>query len=562
MMRSLFSGVAGLKVHQTRMDVIGNNIANINTIGFKGGRATFSDMFSQLQRGAASPTENRGGVNPRQIGLGVDVESIDLIFTDASPQQTGKNTDLALAGNGLFVLKAGEQSYYTRNGAFSFDETGYYVMPGNGLRVQGWNATDEGIINTNGLATDILVPVGKTMEAVATDQINYQGNLNKETLTIKSIQPTATTGGDETLVETTDDSGAITSVNVDSTNVMSATITLSDDSQVHVTSGYYEVGKSIPITTLATIYDSLGGKHQVTILIDKAPQIGVSETPPTDAAAAETVRTGYTYTTGGVTYPVTKNDNTYTYVDNQGRTQTLTEEQMADPDAFKDVQVYDNRWRAYIAPGEGLKGPADENFANTYTHVEADGSSIVGTMNQIDALYFSDTGQYISNGTDTSASITFEYSNGNGAAEQQATIDFSFLSQYANNTTSFPSTNGNTSGVLQGLAIDQNGVITGTYTNGLNRAEAQIAIAQFSNAAGLTKVGTTIYQESNNSGEANVKTVGDFGLTVLSSALEMSNVDLASEFADMIITQRGFQANSKMTTVADEMLETVVNMKR
>ena len=559
MMRSLFSGVAGLKVHQTRMDVIGNNIANINTIGFKGGRATFSDMFSQLQRGAASPTENRGGVNPRQIGLGVDVESIDLIFTDASPQQTGKNTDLALAGNGLFVLKAGEQSYYTRNGAFSFDETGYYVMPGNGLRVQGWNATAEGIINTNGLATDILVPVGKTMEAVATDQINYQGNLNKETLTIKSIQPTATTGGDENLVETTDaTTGAITSVNVDSTNVMSATITLSDDSQVHVTSGYYEVGKSIPITTLATIYDSLGGKHQVTILIDKAPQIGVSETPPTDAAAAETVRTGYTYTdpTSNITYPVTQNGTTYTYVDNQGRTQTLT------ADDVTPVQVYDNRWRAYIAPGEGTKGPADENFANTYTHVEADGSSIVGTMNQIDALYFSDTGQYISNGTDTGASITFEYSNGNGAAEQQATIDFSFLSQYANNTTSFPSTNGNTSGVLQGLAIDQSGIITGTYTNGLNRAEAQIAIAQFSNAAGLTKVGTTIYQQSNNSGEANIKTVADFGLTVLSSALEMSNVDLASEFADMIITQRGFQANSKMTTVADEMLETVVNMKR
>lgn len=560
MMRSLFSGVAGLKVHQTRMDVIGNNIANINTIGFKGGRATFSDMFSQLQRGATSPTENRGGVNPRQIGLGVDVESIDLIFTDASPQQTGKNTDLALAGNGLFVLKAGEQSYYTRNGAFSFDETGYYVMPGNGLRVQGWNATAEGIINTNGLATDILVPVGKTMEAVATDQINYQGNLNKETLTIKSIQPTATTGGDETLVETTDaDTGAITSVNVDTTNVMSATITLSDDSQIHVTSGYYEVGKSIPITTLATIYDSLGGKHQVTILIDKAPEIGLGAdtTQPTDAAAAETARTGYTYTdASGVTYPVTKNGETYTYVDNQGKTQTVAE------DDVDDKTVYDNRWRAYIAPGEGMKGPADASFANTYTHVEADGSSIVGTMNQIDALYFSDTGQYISNGTDTGASITFEYSNGNGAAEQQATIDFSFLSQYANNTTSFPSTNGNTSGVLQGLAIDQNGVITGTYTNGLNRAEAQIAIAQFSNAAGLTKVGTTIYQESNNSGEANVKTVGDFGLTVLSSALEMSNVDLASEFADMIITQRGFQANSKMTTVADEMLETVVNMKR
>lgn len=558
MMRSLFAGVSGLKVHQTRMDVTGNNIANINTIGFKGSRATFSDVFSQTQRGAASPTENRGGVNPRQIGLGVDVESIDLIFTDASPQQTGKNTDLALSGNGLFVLKAGEQSYYTRNGAFMFDEEGYYVMPGNGLRVQGWNAQD-GVINTNALATDILVPVGSTMQAVATDQINYQGNLNKETLTIKSIQPTTATGGDASLVETTDaTTGEITSVNVDTTNVMAATITLSDDSQVRVTSGYYEVGKSIPVTTLATIYDSLGGKHQVTLLIDKDPTS--TDANLTDAVAAETVRDAYTYTDPdtNITYSVTKNGDTYTYVDSSGATQTVT----TDAEGFNTIQVYDNRWRCYIAPGEGLKGPASDDFTNTFTHVETDGSSVVGTMSSINFLYFTDTGQFISNGQSELGSITFEYSNGNGAAEQQADISFSSLTQYANSTTSFPSTNGNTSGVLQGLTIDSNGIVTGTYTNGLSRAEAQIAVAQFSNSGGLAKVGTTIYQESNNSGEANIKTIADFGLTVLAGNLEMSNVDLANEFADMIITQRGFQANSKMTTVSDEMLETLINMKR
>lgn len=556
MMRSLFSGVAGLKVHQTCMDVIGNNIANVNTNGFKGGRATFSDMFSQMQRAASGATDTRGGVNPRQIGLGVNVESIDLIFTDASSKQTGKNTDLALAGNGLFVLKSGDQSFYTRNGAFSFDEQGYYVMPGNGLRVQGWNATSDGVLNTNGLATDVIVPVGKTMEAVATDMINYQGNFNKETLTIKSIQATETTGGDESLVETEDADGNLTSVNVDTTNVMSATITLSDGSQVHVTSGYYEVGKSIPITTLATVYDSLGGKHQVTILIDKDPES--TDANLTDIAAQETVRDAYRYTdtASGITYKVTKDGDTYSYVDNEGKTHTVAEGDVT------TVQVYDNRWRAYIAPGEGTKGPADANFANTYTHVEADGSSIVGTMNNINYLYFSDVGQFISNGQSESGTIAFEYSNGNGAADQQTTMDFSFLTQYANNTTSFPSSNGNTSGVLQSISIDQSGIITGTYTNGLSRAEAQVAVAQFANAAGLTKVGTTIFQESNNSGEANVKTVSDLGLTVLSSALEMSNVDLASEFADMIITQRGFQANSKMTTVADEMLETLINMKR
>ncbi len=560
MMRSLFSGVAGLKVHQTRMDVIGNNIANINTIGFKSSRTTFSDIFSQLQRNATSPTDNRGGVSPRQIGLGGDVESIDLIFTDSSPQQTGKNTDLALSGNGLFVLRSGEQYYYTRNGSFSFDEEGYYVMPGNGLRVQGWNATDEGVLNTNALATDIIVPVGKTMEATETTAINYQGNLNKETLMIKKIQYTAAADGDATLVRTPDSEDEdTTSINVDGTNVLAATITLSDDTELHVTSGYYEVGKSVPITTLATIYDSLGGKHQVTLLIDKDPS--TTDDNLTDAAAEATVRTAYTYTDDdGNTYPATRVEDeegnvSYTYVDSDGNTQTVTE-------GVTENEVYDNRWRIYIAPGVGQKGPASDEFTNSYTATEADGSTIVGTMNTINFLYFSDRGSFISNGQTDLGSITFEYSNGNGAASNQATINLTGLTQYANNTTSFPSTNGNTSGVLQSLAIDGNGIITGTYTNGLIRAEAQIAVAQFSNSAGLSKVGTTIYQESNNSGEANIKTIADFGITVVSSALEMSNVDLASEFADMIITQRGFQANSKMTTVADEMLETVVNMKR
>lgn len=525
MMRSLFSGVSGLKSHQTRMDVIGNNIANVNTIGFKTSRTTFSDMLSQLQSGAAAPTDNRGGINPRQIGLGAAVESIDLLFTDSSPQQTGKNTDLALSGNGLFVLRNGDQNFYTRNGAFEFDEAGYYVLPGSGLRVQGWNASAEGILNTNALATDIIVPVGKTMEATATSQITYNGNLDKESRIISKISVTAGTSGDLDLVTTqgTDSEGndIITSANVDGTNAVSAVITFRDGTTMTVTDGYYEVGHSLPVTTLATIYDSLGGKHEVTVLLDKAPTDNVTPTDP-DALATRS---------------------------SDGR--------------------YNNRWRCYIAPGIGLKGPADSSFTNSYTRSEAngnpelDGSGTTGTMNRITYLYFNDRGQFVSNGTSTDSSITFNYFDGNGAASgQQAVISFNGLTQYANSTTSFPTTNGNTAGILQSVAVDAGGIISGTYTNGLVRAEAQLAVAQFANSSGLTKVGTTIYTESNNSGTPNVKTMADLGLSVVAAALEMSNVDLANEFAEMIVTQRGFQANSKMTTVADEMLETVVNMKR
>ncbi len=524
MMRSLFSGVSGIKVHQNRMDVIGNNIANINTIGFKGSRTIFSDMLSQMQSAASAATDTRGGVNPRQVGLGVNVESIDLIFTDSSPQSTGKNTDLALAGNGLFCLKDGNQSYYTRNGSFLFDEQGYYVMAGTGLRVQGWNATDDGVLNTNGASTDIIVPVGKTMEASETTQIDYNGNLNKESRMISSITYTLATSGeaDETRVVTRDaDDNSVTSVNVDGENVVAATITFRDDTTMTVTSGYYEVGKSVPITTLATIYDSLGGRHEVTILLDKDPNSSGGDATPTDA---EALATGTT--------------------DADGNT------------------VYNNRWRAYIAPGVGELGPASATFANNYTATESDGSTTTGTMAFVSYLYFNDVGAYVNNGREEAASITFAYSDGNGARSNQAVLDFSGLTQYANSTTSFPSSNGNTAGVLQSVAVDSNGIISGTYTNGLIRNEAQVAVAQFSNSAGLMKVGATIYQESNNSGAANIRTVSDFGLTVTSSALEMSNVDLATEFSEMIITQRGFQANSKMTTTSDEMLETLVNMKR
>ncbi|MBQ7493050.1 MAG: flagellar hook-basal body complex protein [Selenomonadaceae bacterium] len=661
MMRSLFSGVAGIKVHQTRMDVIGNNIANINTIGFKSSRTTFSDMLSQVQRGASAPTTALGGINPRQIGLGVDVESIDLIFSDASPQQTGKNTDLALAGNGLFVLKNGDQSSYTRNGAFMFDEQGYYVMPGSGLRVQGWNASSEGVINTNGLATDVVVPVGKTMNATATTAINYSGNLNASSLTITKISYTTALGGDASKVTTplysteiayngtvigtaygrteyTDGdsvdltvasyttrqsvaagtsapttvydvtlkdsmgnivgvatdvtaqptigatfttsitanadskSSGVYSVNVDEDNVLSAIITLSDGSTQTVTSGYYEVGKSIPVTTLATVYDSEGGKHEVTLLIDKDGSTVDNDADASAIATAKVYDDAGNEITTVQTISANREDTTdpdkitsysYSYIDANGVTQTAT--------AALGQVTFENRWRMYIVPQKGELGPAaltdnddTTTFNNTFTQTESDGSTAAGTMNDGDItfLYFDSRGQFVSNGRGTDPSIAFSYYDGNGASPNTATIDLTGLSQYANNTTSFPTSNGNAAGTLQSLAIDGNGVVTGTYTNGKIRSEAQLAIAQFTNTGGLTKVGTTIYQESNNSGQANIKTVADFGLNVIASALEMSNVDLANEFSDMIITQRGFQANSKMATVSDEMLETLVNMKR
>ncbi|MCI7091786.1 MAG: flagellar hook-basal body complex protein, partial [Veillonellaceae bacterium] len=184
MMRSLYSGVSGLKNHQTRMDVVGNNISNVNTTGFKSSRVTFSDTLSQTLSGASAPTDNTGGTNPKQIGLGSSVSSIDTLFTDGSVQNTGKNTDLCLSGNGLFVVKpssapGSKEVYYTRNGAFQFDAKGNFVMPGSGMFVAGWMAEDGVIKNTTESNMGVInIPAGKTMGATATTTVNYDKNLN------------------------------------------------------------------------------------------------------------------------------------------------------------------------------------------------------------------------------------------------------------------------------------------------------------------------------------------------------------------------------------------------
>ena len=460
MMRSLFSGVSGLKSHQTRMDTIGNNIANVNTTGFKSSRTTFADTLSQTMTGASSPSGNLGGTNPKQIGLGTGVASIDMIFTDGSVQSTGKNTDLCLSGNGLFVVNNGNQRFYTRDGAFEFDAEGTYVLPGSGLFVQGWMG-ENGTINTSGAAGNIQIAAGKSMAAAASSIATYANNLNAAALTIASIS-----GG----------TGGVAS----SSNPV--TLTMSDGSKVTETSGKYTVGYSLPVTTTLTAYDTLGNAHNIPVYFTK-----------------------------------TKTDSTN-----------------------------GNQWTVSVA--------TDGSGSNTIK--EDDGTTTTITMT--DAIL-----QFTTDGKLQSGSSSVDLTLQNGAqASQTITLTMDSLTQYAGNSTINGKANGNAAGTLSSVSVDSSGIITGTYTNGVKQAEAQVAIAQFTNASGLLKTGNSLYQESNNSGTANIKTAADLGVTITPSALEMSNVDIANEFSDMIVTQRGFQSNSKIITVGDEMLETMINMKR
>lgn len=184
MMRSLYAGVSGLQNHQTRMDVIGNNIANVNTYGFKRGRVDFQDMISQQLSGAAKPTDEKGGVNPKEVGLGMSVAAIDTIFNQGNLQSTGVATDVAIQGNGFFVMQSGEKTYYTRAGNFGLDMNGTLVNPANGMRVQGWmaqNVNGEQIVTTSATPTDLVIPVGSKDPAHATENVDFMCNLNKNT---------------------------------------------------------------------------------------------------------------------------------------------------------------------------------------------------------------------------------------------------------------------------------------------------------------------------------------------------------------------------------------------
>ena len=174
MLRSMYSGVSGLRNHQTRLDVIGNNIANVNTIGFKSSRVTFKDLFSQTIRAATSAHGDRGGSNPIQVGLGVTLGSIDTNHGDGSTQYTGNGTDLAIEGSGFFIIRDGNTLMYTRAGNFSLDEEGYLTVPGSGLRVQGLDGSADGKL------TDIRISTGETFNPVATTEVQFANNLNVE----------------------------------------------------------------------------------------------------------------------------------------------------------------------------------------------------------------------------------------------------------------------------------------------------------------------------------------------------------------------------------------------
>ena len=610
MMRSLFSGVAGLKGHQTRMDVIGNNIANVNTTGFKSGRVTFQDTLSQTSSAASAPSAMVGGTNPKQIGLGVGVAGIDTIFTDGAIQSTGKNTDLCMSGEGLFIVKSGSETYYTRNGAFAFDYNGDYVLPGSGMYVQGWTADETGTLDMNSDIGKINVKAGKAMAAKATTQISFFNNLNAQVYKVKSV-----TGGIPVQQTTTsytspDDDGTTATVSSSTT----IALTLADTNTVDGTLGSsYTVGDTYTAT-----YDANSTTQSVTKSSDNTVTITLSDGSTIDDSAlnAGTYAIGDTYPSGGATtiskieyssaiskmsvttlecslatstnpVTVTLDDDDNTTLVYKSGSYRIGESLPLSPvltvydslGAAHRVPIYFNKtgeganyseWRVSLQVGEAEEDSSAQDGYSIITTSEAvletgvDGSALVSVKMVPITIRFDETGK-IDTTYSTNRTAEFELLNGS-EDPQKITVDFSNLTQFATgvggDSTIRGDVDGYTAGTLKSVEVNNLGQLVGVYTNSERMIEGQVALAQFTNAAGLTKTGSSLYQESNNSGQATIGTASGFGVTITSAALEMSNVDIANEFSDMIVTQRGFQTNSKIITVSDEMLETLVNMKR
>lgn len=411
MIRTMYSAVSGLRSHQLMMDVVGNNIANVNTHGYKRNQVIFNDVLSQLVTGAAAPTEELGGRNPAQVGLGVMMSGTAQNFGQGFLQITNRDLDVAIQGDGFFVVDDAGSELYTRAGAFFLDADGRMVTSGGGL-VQGWSAGIDGVLDPAAPLGDIRVPIGDQNPPVVTTEAKFGGNL-----------PSESPVGQE----------------------------------------YY---------TGLEIFDSQG------------VAVGLNLTFTKTAVGEWTVSATY----GTAQTPLTLTDNVITFVDGE------------------------------------ITVPGDFN-------INVAGGQIPG-VGAIDLTI-------------------------GGPGERRITQFGDALSLTAVNQ------NGATAGVLQSMLVGTDGVVTGSYSNGLTKPIAQLALASFANPEGLERVTGSNWKPSVNSGLAQIGTTGTGGRgTIAPGTLEMSNVDLALEFTTLIQSQRGFQANSRVVTSADELLQEIVNLKR
>lgn len=662
MMASLFAGVSGLKNHQVRMNVIGDNIANINTIGFKASRVNFQEALVQTFRGAGRPSSVSGGTNPVQLGLGMQVSSIDTLFQQGGLETTGQITDLAIQGSGFFILgDTNGNKFYTRAGAFGFDANSNLVDPATGLFVLGKNADDNGIIPSLATTGPIAIPFGQQDPARSTQEITLSNNLDSSattaiphlltsgssgvtgisqtnaadgvggthTITITGAQAVQDTllGTHDTLafpglltetttlgdVGVTDPSNF--TVTVDGTT--SETFNFSTDTQISeliseingingVSAELDAVSGEIKITrdragdpTLYNVSISAGGAGNISTQLFGA---AIGSTLQTSGGSASTFSAVDSFIpnhgTGSAGGPFVTNlglevdDQTGLVIGLNGigggsGISLITDEtvgiQATDPDGAgpiadqplvietddtshsMSIAVFDSLGDKHVLSLEFFKSALENRWE--WEASTLDGETITsGGTGYVQFNEDASLGNFAFNGGATNISIDPM----NGAQQMNIDINAGTANNFdgltgfaAAHTASIIAQDGYGLGILEKIAIDQVGNISGFFSNGVSRVLAQISLADFSNQAGLRKAGHSRYQASANSGEAVEGVAGSTVAGLISSgALEASSVDIAQEFTSMITAQRGFQANARIITTSDNMLDELVNIKR
>ena len=552
MMRSMYSAVSGLKTHQTKMDVIGNNIANVNTVAFKSSSVVFQDVLYQMTSNAsgANAATGTGGVNAKQIGLGVTTGATNLsITTSGAAETTGRAFDIRLSDQSttnFFVVNNGSENLFTRAGSFYVDGAGNLCMTSTGYTVMGWQVdpTTGNIKKDTVSALRVMQTSNLTSAPEATTQANVSGIIDKNDKDVLS------------------DNGLVKTLTFFDNLGYSYTARFAMKSTG--TDGKYTVElEKILNSDGTTFYDP--ATSQV-----KLEDVFGSKTAGATLGTYNQVQSGYHYDATQKKFYV-GSDNKGTELKWDATTSTFKEQNnQTTTHSLKQVYGISNGMVEKIK--NGAKATVDTTtgklkITGDVTDYAIDFSTKDGT--------FTGVGARTSNNKTNSVTLNMSKLGNNPTQFDDITIDFSGLKDADNGgkSTAVMSTGsiddgvtgkGKKLGAMIGISIDNNGLITGTYDNGNTETLGQIAVAQFANASGLEKVGENCYRTTLNSGEFDgigVEISAD-GSSMTSGELEMSNVDLSTEFTQMIITQRGFQANSRIITTSDTLLEELVNLKR
>jgi flagellar hook protein FlgE len=521
MLISMSSASGALRDDQTYMDVIANNIANVNTNGYKTSNVTFEDLLSQIESAGSAPTATQGGINPIQIGLGSTLGAVNGIFSQGSMVNTGNSNDLAISGSGFFVFQGDNTQLYSRDGSsLELGLDGSLENPSTGMRLLGWNADPTtGAINTTGALSAIVVPMNQGM-AQSTQNVGVTGNID----------------------------AALAARSVTSTQTVASTVTGFGTSST--------VTNELPSDTYYVEIQGTAGAQQFRVVDSNGNAVsiaGVNGTASTSGWQSVTSEEGQTYDTGrGLT--ITFGSGTLT--DGTLGAGAASVQYVAQG-VTASLQVYDSLGAAHTL---NLTFTKDTNATNQWSWQVTDSDSTIATLTPATAssLNFTTTGAYAPGTTATSLSLTYN----NGAAAQTIALDFSKLTQLSQaSDLGVPTQDGYAPGQLTGWNVTSSGQVVGTYGNGATKVLGQLALASFANPDGLIRVGDNMFSPGADSGTATSGVPGTGGLgNVEAGYTESSNVDLATEFSNMISAQRSFEANSKVITSSDQMLQDLVNL--